>query len=160
MNYPEAVEYIMKTPKFRENNEQGPSAQLIDRLGHPEEAFRILHVAGTNGKGSVCAFLESMLRHAGYRTGLYTSPHLVRINERFMIDRKNVDDEAFADRWGDLGPVYGKQWRNFDDRGVDQITQLIENLKNDPFSRRHLVVAYNPAQVEDMALPPVIIQSM
>ncbi len=68
--------------------------------------------------------------------------------------RKICDDEAFADRWGDLGPVYGKQWRNFDDRGVDQITQLIENLKNDPFSRRHLVVAYNPAQVEDMALPP------
>ncbi len=68
--------------------------------------------------------------------------------------QKICDDEAFADRWGDLGPVYGKQWRNFDDRGVDQITQLIENLKNDPFSRRHLVVAYNPAQVEDMALPP------
>ncbi len=68
--------------------------------------------------------------------------------------QKICDDEAFADKWGDLGPVYGKQWRNFDDRGVDQISQLIENLKNDPFSRRHLVVAYNPAQVEDMALPP------
>ena len=105
MNYPEAVEYIMKTPKFRENNEQGPSAQLIDRLGHPEEAFRILHVAGTNGKGSVCAFLESMLRHAGYRTGLYTSPHLVRINERFMIDRKNVDDEAFAEAFSRVRQV-------------------------------------------------------
>ncbi|MBR4461114.1 MAG: thymidylate synthase [Erysipelotrichaceae bacterium] len=68
--------------------------------------------------------------------------------------QKICNDEAFAEKWGDLGPVYGKQWRNFDDRGVDQITQLIENLKNDPFSRRHLVVAYNPAQVEDMALPP------
>ncbi|MBR3005616.1 MAG: thymidylate synthase, partial [Erysipelotrichaceae bacterium] len=68
--------------------------------------------------------------------------------------KKICEDEAFADQWGDLGPVYGKQWRNFDDSGVDQITQLIENLKNDPFSRRHLVVAYNPAQVEDMALPP------
>ena len=68
--------------------------------------------------------------------------------------QKICDDEAFAEKWGDLGPVYGKQWRNFDDRGVDQISQLIENLKKDPFSRRHLVVAYNPAQVEDMALPP------
>ena len=68
--------------------------------------------------------------------------------------KKICEDEAFADQWGDLGPVYGKQWRNFDDSGVDQITQLIENLKNDPFSRRHLVVAYNPAQVKDMALPP------
>ncbi len=65
---------------------------------------------------------------------------------------KICEDEAFAEKWGDLGPVYGKQWRNFG--GVDQITQLIDNLKNNPFSRRHLVVAYNPGEVEDMALPP------
>lgn len=66
--------------------------------------------------------------------------------------QKICDDEEFANKWGDLGPVYGKQWRDF--FGVDQITQLIENLKNNPFSRRHLVVAYNPAQVDEMALPP------
>ena len=66
--------------------------------------------------------------------------------------QKICDDEEFAERWGDLGPVYGKQWRNFG--GVDQITQLIENLKNNPFSRRHLVVAYNPGEVDKMALPP------
>ena len=68
--------------------------------------------------------------------------------------QKICDDEAFAEKWGDLGPVYGHQWRNFDDSGVDQITNLIEGLKNDPFSRRHLVVAFNPAQVDQMALPP------
>ena len=66
--------------------------------------------------------------------------------------QKICDDEKFAKKWGDLGPVYGKQWRNFG--GVDQITQLIENLKNNPFSRRHLVVAFNPAEVDQMALPP------
>ena len=66
--------------------------------------------------------------------------------------QKICDDEKFAEKWGDLGPVYGKQWRNFG--GVDQITQLIDNLKNNPFSRRHLVVAYNPAEVDKMALPP------
>ena len=66
--------------------------------------------------------------------------------------QKICDDEAFANKWGDLGPVYGKQWRDF--FGVDQITQLIDNLKNNPFSRRHLVVAFNPAQVDQMALPP------
>ena len=66
--------------------------------------------------------------------------------------QKICDDEKFAEKWGDLGPVYGKQWRNFG--GVDQITQLIENLKNNPFSRRHLVVAFNPAEVDQMALPP------
>ena len=62
------------------------------------------------------------------------------------------DDLEFADKYGDLGPVYGKQWRDFN--GVDQITQLIEGIKNNPFSRRHLVVAYNPSEVKDMALPP------
>lgn len=72
--------------------------------------------------------------------------------EQFI--QKICDDEAFADKWGDLGPVYGKQWRDFDESGVDQISDLIENLKNNPFSRRHLVVAYNPAQVDQMALPP------
>ena len=62
------------------------------------------------------------------------------------------DDEEFAKKYGNLGPVYGKQWRDFG--GVDQIKQLIDGIKNDPFSRRHMVVAYNPSQVKDMALPP------
>lgn len=62
------------------------------------------------------------------------------------------DDQEFADKYGNLGPVYGKQWRDFN--GVDQIAQLIEGIKNNPFSRRHLVVAYNPSEVKDMALPP------
>ena len=62
------------------------------------------------------------------------------------------NDEAFAKKYGDLGPVYGKQWRDFG--GVDQITDVIEGIKKNPFSRRHMVVAYNPAEVKDMALPP------
>lgn len=70
--------------------------------------------------------------------------------EQFI--QKICDDEEFANKWGDLGPVYGKQWRNFN--GVDQISDLINNLKNNPFSRRHLVVAYNPSEVDNMALPP------
>ena len=68
-----------------------------------------------------------------------------------FIEKIRTDD-AFAEKYGDLGPVYGKQWRDFG--GVDQITDLIEGIKKDPFSRRHMVVAYNPAEVKDMALPP------
>ncbi len=70
--------------------------------------------------------------------------------EEFVEKIRN--DQEFADKYGNLGPVYGKQWRNFG--GVDQIKELIENIKKDPFSRRHMVVAYNPAEVKDMALPP------
>ncbi len=70
--------------------------------------------------------------------------------EEFVEKIRN--DQEFAEKHGNLGPVYGKQWRDFN--GVDQIKELIENIKNDPFSRRHMVVAYNPAEVKDMALPP------
>lgn len=64
------------------------------------------------------------------------------------------DDEAFAIKHGELGPVYGKQWRDFNNEGVDQVTKLVDSLMNNPFSRRHIISAWNPAQVDDMALPP------
>ena len=70
--------------------------------------------------------------------------------EEFIEKIRN--DQEFADKYGNLGPVYGKQWRDFG--GVDQIKELVENIKKDPFSRRHMVVAYNPAEVNNMALPP------
>jgi dihydrofolate synthase / folylpolyglutamate synthase len=66
---------------------------IVDALGHPESAFRSLHVAGTNGKGSITAMAERALRAAAYRTGRFTSPHLVRVNERFAIDGRAVDDD-------------------------------------------------------------------
>ncbi|MFV0425012.1 MAG: thymidylate synthase [Bacilli bacterium] len=63
-------------------------------------------------------------------------------------------DNEFAKKYGDLGPVYGKQWRNFNDSGVDQVKLLVEGLKNNPDSRRHILSAWNPAQIDQMALPP------
>lgn len=69
----------------------------LARLGHPERQVRAVHVAGTNGKGSVSAMLASILRHHGLRVGLYTSPHLCRFNERISIDGAPIDDAAFAD---------------------------------------------------------------
>lgn len=72
--------------------------------------------------------------------------------EEFIDKIKN--DEAFAKEFGELGPVYGKQWRDFNGEGVDQVAQLVEDLKNNPFSRRHIICAWNPAQVDKMALPP------
>jgi dihydrofolate synthase/folylpolyglutamate synthase len=69
---------------------------LLDVLGHPEESFAAVHVAGTNGKGSVCAMVASILREAEYRTGLFTSPHLIRLNERFCVNGEMVDDAALT----------------------------------------------------------------
>jgi dihydrofolate synthase/folylpolyglutamate synthase len=73
-----------------------PMRRACERTGHPERAFRAVHVAGTNGKGSVCATVESIARAAGIRTGMYTSPHLCRFAERIRIDGASVTDEALA----------------------------------------------------------------
>jgi dihydrofolate synthase/folylpolyglutamate synthase len=70
--------------------------ELLDRLGRPELSFRSVHIAGTNGKGSTAAMIEAALRAAGLRTGLYTSPHLVRINERIRVGGEDISDEDFA----------------------------------------------------------------
>lgn len=70
---------------------------FMRRLGNPERSFAVIHVAGTNGKGSVCALVEAVLRKAGLRTGLYTSPHLVRFNERIMVDGIPIPDEELAE---------------------------------------------------------------
>lgn len=67
-------------------------AWLVERLGHPQKAVPVVHVAGTNGKGSVCAMVEAIFRGAGKRVGLYTSPHLVRLGERVQVDRVRLSE--------------------------------------------------------------------
>lgn len=72
---------------------------MLDILGHPEHSFRVIHVTGTNGKGSTARMAEAICRAYGLRTGLYTSPHLERINERIAIDGQELDDDDFVDIW-------------------------------------------------------------
>lgn len=97
MNYTEAVDYIETIPKFTVKHPPEHTRELLSRLGNPQEGIKIIHVAGTNGKGSVCAYLNAMLLVGGKKTGLFTSPHLVRINERFQINGEDVSDEQFLD---------------------------------------------------------------
>lgn len=95
MNYTEAVDYIETIPKFTVKHPPEHTRELLSRLGNPQKGIKIIHVAGTNGKGSVCAYLNAMLLAGGKKTGLFTSPHLVRINERFQINGEDVSDEQF-----------------------------------------------------------------
>ena len=97
MNYTEVVDYIETIPKFTVKHPPEHTRELLSRLGNPQEGIKIIHVAGTNGKGSVCAYLNAMLLAGGKKTGLFTSPHLVRINERFQINGEDVSDEQFLD---------------------------------------------------------------
>lgn len=72
--------------------------------------------------------------------------------EEFVLKIKESDE--FAQKWGELGPVYGKQWRNFNGEGIDQLANLIEQIKVNPNSRRLIISAWNPCEVDKMALPP------
>lgn len=95
--YEEAVKYIEDIPKFTKKNKLEHTRQCLDLLGSPDKGKKIIHVAGTNGKGSVCAFISTMLEAGGYRCGLFTSPHLHKINERFQINEVMVSDETFLE---------------------------------------------------------------
>jgi dihydrofolate synthase/folylpolyglutamate synthase len=95
MTYQEAVSYIEEIPKFTTKPGLDHTRLFLRELGNPEKKLRVIHVAGTNGKGSVCAYTESILRAAGFSVGMFTSPHLVRINERIQINRVPVGDDEF-----------------------------------------------------------------
>ena len=70
---------------------------LLERMGNPQKGLKFVHVAGTNGKGSVCAMTESVLRKAGYRTGLFTSPYVERFNERIRVNGEDIPDKDLAE---------------------------------------------------------------
>ncbi|MED9904050.1 MAG: Mur ligase family protein [Lachnospiraceae bacterium] len=93
--YEEAVEYIFRIPKFTSKNTMEDTRAFLEKLGNPDRKMKIIHVAGTNGKGSVCAYLCAVLKSAGYTTSLFTSPHLTDIRERFVIAGKMVGKAAF-----------------------------------------------------------------
>src|SRR5580704_3768114 len=105
MTYEEAVRYLLSLGRELAAPTQAAASKfnlenitvLLERLGRPDRAFPTVHIAGTNGKGSTAAFLESILRDAGFRTGLNTSPHLERINERIRIGGEEITDELFAE---------------------------------------------------------------
>ena len=92
-----AVEYLDRTPKFAKKNSLDTIREYLRRLGDPQRGMKIIHVAGTNGKGSVCNFLSSCLREAGHSVGLFISPHLITIRERMSVDGVMIPEEAFLD---------------------------------------------------------------
>ena len=96
MNYKETCEYILNIPKFSKKSGLDNIKILLDLLGNPQEKLQFIHVAGTNGKGSVCTMLSYILCENGYKTGLFTSPHLININERIKINNIDIDNQDFT----------------------------------------------------------------
>lgn len=93
--YREAEAYLNAIPKFIKKNTMQDTVSFYERIGAPGRAAKVIHVAGTNGKGSVCAYLQSVLLEAGYHVGMFTSPHLVDIRERIRVDRELISEADF-----------------------------------------------------------------
>lgn len=98
-SYPDSVRYLYSIGNELKGAKLGLDRMrsVLSRLDSPEQSGRCVHVAGTNGKGSTCAMIEAGLRAAGFRTGLYTSPHLIEPTERIRIDGQPVGEAAFTD---------------------------------------------------------------
>ncbi len=97
MNYEECLQFISEIPWTSRKVGLHRIKALLEALGRPDKDLKFIHVAGTNGKGSVCAMLDAILRAAGLRTGLFTSPHLEKYNERMKVDGKDISDKEFAE---------------------------------------------------------------
>lgn len=96
--------------------------RAVELLGDPHRAYPIIHITGTNGKTSTSRITESILRAHGLRTGLLTSPHLVRINERIMIDGEPISNEAFVANWRDIQPYLAMVDAEFEKAGDEPLT--------------------------------------
>ena len=116
--YESAVEYLLDIPKFNGKNSLEDTKSFLKRLSSPEQNMQIIHVAGTNGKGSVCAYLRSILNDMGYTVGTFTSPHLIEMNERIRIDGVPVSNEDLLE-------------------GFSQVYKGIHELKCDKESNYH-----------------------
>ncbi len=93
----ECEDFLNSIPSFTDKHSIEETKAFLDYLGNPDENMKIIHVAGTNGKGSVCNYISSVLIKAGYQVGLFTSPHLVKITERFQVNGKIVSDGIFTE---------------------------------------------------------------
>ena len=96
MDYNQAIEKLTSKGMFYVDLSLDRIRLALEKLGNPQDKLKYIHVAGTNGKGSTCAMLDSILREAGYKTGLYTSPHIINYTERIKINGEEISRDEFA----------------------------------------------------------------
>lgn len=108
MDYSEALDIIRDLTKFGINLGLDRIRKLLAYYGNPQEQLAVIHIGGTNGKGSTAAMITSILRQAGYKVGTFTSPHLFSYRERFLLDGEAISEEEFAQLVDQLSPAFGK----------------------------------------------------
>jgi len=105
MNYEQARQYLDRFPRFEVKPGLARISALVQALGNPHLTYPTIHVAGTNGKGSVVAMLDSVLQHAGFRVGRFTSPELTDFRDRIAVNGNWIEAQTFADIVSDLCPL-------------------------------------------------------
>ncbi len=120
MDYKEALDYISKSHKFGMRLGLDNIKKLLELLGNPQEKLKIIHVAGTNGKGSTCSFISTILKEFDYKVGLYTSPFLEVFNERIRINNENISDKDI----GRIVSIIKEKIEIMVDKGFDYPTEF------------------------------------
>ena len=113
---------LARVPENKIRPRLEPTARLATLLGDPQKAYRVIHVTGTNGKTSTSRFIERLLREHGLRTGRFTSPHLVKLNERMSLDGEPVSDERLYTVWSEIEPIVGLVDAELSAAGEDALT--------------------------------------
>src|SRR5882724_1359729 len=110
MTYSDAIQFLYRLHWFGTKLGLSNTLKLAALAGNPHHKLRFIHVAGTNGKGSTCAMLESIYRAAGLRVGLFTSPHLVAFGERIQVNRRPVSEREVVELVGDMRALLERGW--------------------------------------------------
>ena len=130
MNYSETIEYIHSTPKFSRILGNDLLRALLDKLDNPHKKLKFVHIAGTNGKGSTAAMLSYILKDAGYKTGLFTSPYIERFNERMQINNECIEDSELAQIATDVRNAIEKYNCHVSEFALDTTIAFLYFLKN------------------------------
>ena len=113
---------LARVPENKIRPRLEPTARLAELLGDPQKSYRVIHVTGTNGKTSTSRFIERLLREHGLRTGRFTSPHLVKLNERMSLDGEPVSDERLYNVWTEIQPIVELVYVELELAGEDALT--------------------------------------
>lgn len=112
MSYEQSIEWLDRFQRFGVRLGLERIKILCEKLENPQNKYNVIHVGGTNGKGSVCKFISSVLKKSGYRTGLYLSPHLQRFSERIVVDDEEIKEEEISNLVSKLKPIVDEMEKN------------------------------------------------
>ena len=112
--YDKIVDKLNSIGQYAQHTGLERGKRLLSDMGNPERDLKIIHVAGTNGKGSTCAYISGILQQNGYKTGLFTSPHLVDIRERIQINGEKISREEFEEAYEYVEQVRSTELAYFD----------------------------------------------